>query len=65
MPAFLQFRTAALLAVIAALLALPVAQAAAAAPLIDEVHTEGSFEIPCPSGGVLIGTFVEDDRIIT
>ena len=49
-----------------ALLALPVL-AAAAPPLIETFHTEGSapFAGPCPNGVTLVGTFTEDLRVTT
>ena len=49
-----------------ALLALPLL-AAAAPPVIQTFHDEGSFVFagPCPNGVTLVGTFTEDVRVTT
>ncbi len=55
-----------LAAVAVALLALPLF-AAAAPPLVETFHDEGSFAFagPCPNGVTLVGTFTEDVRVTT
>jgi hypothetical protein len=67
MLAFLRVRLLApLLLAVAALLALPVDQASAAPPLIEQFHDTGSFEIgPCPGGVTLVETFTEDTQVTT
>ena len=55
-----------LAAVAVALLTLPAA-VAAAPPVVETFHDEGSFSFagPCPNGVTLVGTFTEDVRVTT